>query len=315
MAASLRKKRPHGDLPYKNIITFQKNSEFRNTYDLEMNNISKLKRFSSVECHVVIYPYSRSISSKNILVYPFQEYIHDILSRQRSAYEKIVSPMSNIFGLFLGFVITLAFFFLKREDLYSVESIVSVIGAYVIGKELWNDFENFMINLTKNWKIRYIENYYSFQLEKQTTLTHYSYLAKKERYGKSSIMPDKMDFIEQSNSHTIRMLFNSDVLKKIHGDSAHVLTIHIDKERHKEFERRGYMLGVKISFSRKYAGIVHSCEYFQSINGKVPGCLDEKCEWVPDGIFYRDTFLLGRFKYFRDTRLICNQDIIMQKTD
>lgn len=297
-------------LPYRHIIAFKKNAESSNTYDVEMNNISELQKFSSVECHIVVYPYSRNITSKNLSVYPFQEYMSDILSHQRSAYDRIISPMSNLFGLFLGLVITIVFFFLKREDLYSVESIVSVIGAYVVGKELWDDFENFMINLTKKLKLRYIENYYSFQLEKQTTMTHYSYLAKKERYGKSSLMPEKMDYIEQSNSHTVRMLFNADVIKTVHGDSAHILSIHVDKDKSAEFEKRGFMLGVKISFNKKRPGFIRSFEFFQSIHGKAPGCLDENCEWVPDGIFYRNTILAGRIKYFRGTGLIYNQDMI-----
>lgn len=303
----------HG-LPYRDIITFQKNSELVNTFDFEMNNIQELGRFSSVECHIVIYPYSRNISSKDMSVYPFQEYVDDILSHQRSAYEQISSPMSNLFGLFLGLLITLVFFVLKRDDLYSVESIVSVIGAYIIGKELWNDLENFMINLTKKMRVRYIENYYSFQLEKQTTLTHYSYLAKKERYGKSSLMPCKMDYIEQSNSHTIRMFFNSDDLNKQHGNSAHLLSLHIDHKKFKEFEKRGFMLGIKISLNKNHPGFRRSFEYFQSVNGKTTGCLDEKCKWVPGGIFYRKTILAGRIKYFKSTGLILNGNMIISKS-
>lgn len=300
--------------PYCGIITFKKNPELASTFDVEMNNIPELRKFSSVECHIVIYPYSRNINSKNISVYPFQEYVNDILSRQRSAYERISSPMSNLFGLFLGLLITLVFFVLKREDLYSVESIVSVIGAYIIGKELWSDLENFMINLTKNMRLRYIEDYYSFELEKQTTLTHYSYLAKKERYGKSSLMPDKMDYIEQSNSHTIRMFFNSDSLNLMHGASVHLLSLHIDREKFKEFEKRGFMLGVKISLNKKRTVFQRSFEYFQSIHGMETGCLDEKCTWVPGGIFSRNTLLAGRIKYFKSTGLIKNETMIKQKT-
>jgi len=52
MTFTKRKKAFAGELPYKNIITFQKNSELPCTYDVEMNNISELKRFSSIECHI-----------------------------------------------------------------------------------------------------------------------------------------------------------------------------------------------------------------------------------------------------------------------
>ncbi len=51
---------------------------------------------------------------------------------------------------------------------------------------------------------------------------------------------------------------------------------------------------------------------FLSIHGKAQGCLDEKCEWIPDGIFYRNTFLPVRFKFFKSTGLIYMQDMISQ---
>lgn len=298
------------ELPFKNIITFQKNPELQNTFDVELNKIHELGMFHSLECHLVIYPYSRKVSSRDMSLYPFSEYVKDILSHQRSAYAKIVSPMSNIFGLLMGIVITIIFFFLKRADLYSIESIVSIFGAYVIGKELWDDIENFMINISRKWRLRYIENYYSYKLEKQTTLTHYSYLAKKERYGKSSLMPEKMDFIEQSNSQTIRMLFNIKDLKSGHGPSAHVLSIHVAPNLLNDFEKRGYMLGVKISFNRKFLFIFRCYEFFQSISGNSHGCLDNNCEWIPEGIFYRNTVLIGRVKLFLNTGMIENRSMI-----
>jgi len=296
--------------PFTKIIRFKKHRGLTNTYDVELNNIHKLNKFCSIECHIVIYPYSRKISSNDFAVYPFEEYVKDIQSHQRSAYAKISNSMNNYFGLFMGLLITLVFFFLKRADLYSIESIVSVFGAYILGKELWDDIENFMINLTKTWRLRYIERYYSYQLEKQTTLTHYSYLAKKQRYGKSSLMPEKMDFIEQSNSKTIRMFFNITDIKPATDDSAHILSIHIDPRIVKEFEKQGYMLGVKISFNIKRFLFLRCYEFFQSINGDSLGCLDEKSQWVPDTVFSRNTLLAGRIKFFINTKQIKNRRII-----
>jgi hypothetical protein len=51
---------------------------------------------------------------------------------------------------------------LKQCD--SVESIVSVIGAYFVGKELWDDIENLMIAISKDWRVRYLDRYYWFFL-------------------------------------------------------------------------------------------------------------------------------------------------------
>jgi hypothetical protein len=123
-------------------------------------------------------------------------------------------------------------------------------------------------------------------------------------------MPEKMDFIEQSNSQTIRMLFNINDLKSGHGPSAHVLSIHVDPNLLNDFEKRGYMLGVKISFNRKFLFIFRCYEFFQSISGNSHGCLDNNCEWIPEGIFYRNTVLIGRVKLFLNTGMIENRSMI-----
>jgi hypothetical protein len=299
------------DIPYEETVKFQRNSQFPYIYDLDLKNIQELKQFDIVECHVVLYPYSRKICSGNISFYPFEEYVKDILSHQRSAYAKINNPMNNIFGLFLGFVIALIFLRFKPDDLFSVESIVSVFGAYILGKELWNDIEDYFINISKKWRVRYRDEYYLYRLEKHTTLTHYSLLAKEHRYGKVSLLPEKIDFIEQSNSQTVRMGFNMNDLKSFEKNSAHILSIHIDEELLAEFKDGGFMLGIKLSLNKKLLGMTRCYEFFQSINGKRKGCLDEDGEWIDNAIFYRRTCIFGRIKCFLKKGLIKAGNLIM----
>ena len=124
------------DILHNDIIRLQKNKDLPNIYDIEMQQLDELAQYDSVECHIVLYPYSRKICSKDIKFYPFEEYVKDILSHQKSAYAKSSSQFNKIFGLLLGLLITIIFFKFKPDDLFSVESIVSVFGAYFVGKEV-----------------------------------------------------------------------------------------------------------------------------------------------------------------------------------
>ena len=185
---------------FHNIIRVRKNQKMPEIYDVELDHVQELKPLSSVECHIVFYPYSRKVTSAHFEFTPFEEYTNDIRSRQKSAYSQIRNHFSNIFGLFLGALIAVVFLIFKPSELVSIESIVSIIGAYLLGKELWEDIEDLLINISRNWPIRYVENYYYYRLEKHTTLSLYSYMAKKRRYGKEAMLPEKMDMIQKRNS-------------------------------------------------------------------------------------------------------------------
>lgn len=299
------------DLPYNDFIRLRKNDKIPNFYDVELRHADYLQRYDSVECHVVVYPYSRKVYSHHMRFYPYEEYVKDILSRQKSAYTAIKSQFDKLFGVVLGLLITIIFWFLKPVDLYSVESTVSVIGAYFVGKELWDEIENFLIELTKTWRLRYIESYYAYALEKHTTMTNYGYFAKRHRYGKASLLPDKMDFIEKSNSQTVRMWFDTKELYAFQEPASHILSIHITPDVVQEFEQEGFLFGIKLSFNKRcLCGIVKSLELFQSVHNYVKGCLDENGAWIDDGLFYRQTFMLGRLKWFYTNGLLIHRAII-----
>jgi len=297
-------------LPCRSIISLKQNRDMPNIYDVEMGGIERLKAYDSVECHLVLYPYSRAITSEDIAFYPFEEYVKDVLSQQRSAYVRIQSRFHELFGLLLGVVIALVFARFKPEDLLSVESVVSVFGAYTIGKELWDDIERMLIEITKSWKVRYQESYYPYHLEKHTTLTYYSYLAKRQRYGISSLMPEKIDFIKQSNSQTVRMCFDMQDLASLAESAGHILSIHIEPDLQEDLEEGGFLFGVKLSLNRRLLGLVRSFELFQSISRGERGCLNEEGEWIQGTVFYRKTCRCGRIKCFWAKGILPGEAII-----
>jgi hypothetical protein len=297
-------------VPFQDIVRLRTNVAVPGIYDVVVEGFDRLRTYSQVELHTVLYPYSRQISSENIAFYPFEEYVKDVLSQQRSAYAAMLNQLNELFGLLLGAVIALVFARFKPEDLFSIESIVSVFGGYTIGKELWDDIARSLVHLTRHWRLRVQESYYRYRLEKRTTLTTYSYLGKRRRYGKCALLPDKIDFIKQSNSQTLRMSFNMRGLRVLPGPVAHIHSIHVDPDLLDEFEREGFLFGIKLSLNRQYLGIVRSLELFQSIDGCACGCLDNDGEWVEGAVFYRRTFSLGRIKLYLTEGVIRGQTIL-----
>lgn len=297
-------------IPYHDMIRLHKNEEIPNVYDVEMKQFEHLQKYDSVECHIVLYPYSRKICSENIKFYPFEEYVKDILSSQKSAYIPIHSQFHEMFGLLMGLILIVIFALFKPTELFSLEAIVSVLGVYFVGKELWDDIERMLIDISKTWRLRYQENYYAYQLGRHTTLTHYSRFAKKNRYGKVSLLPEKMDFITQSNSQTIRMCFVIKDLRSSQDSTGHIFSIHLDPALVQEFEQEGFMFGVKLSFNKDFLGVVRHFELFQSLHKGSKGCLDKNGEWTEGGIFYRKTLTLGRLKLFIKSGLLHQETII-----
>jgi hypothetical protein len=293
----------------------RRNEEHSNIYDVEMRQLDELRQYDSVECHIVLYPYSRKLDSANISVHPYEEYVKDILSQHKSAYASAGSQFNKLFGIMLGLLITVIFFKLKPSDLFSVESIVSVFGAYFVGKEIWDDIERNLIEFSKSWRLRYQERYYSYRLEKRTTLTNYSWFAKKQRYGKTPLLPELMDFIEKSNSQTLRLLFNMNDIGstgswEMMASSGHLFSLHLDPEFVDELEKEGFLLGVKLSLNKQFLGFTKRLELFQSLHRDSKGALDEHGLWTDNALFYRKTLTFGRIKAFLKSGLLQDQNLI-----
>ncbi|QQS29662.1 MAG: hypothetical protein IPM47_01540 [Sphingobacteriales bacterium] len=287
------------------LLTLRQNLQEPEIFEVDLNCLDLVKQhYDQLECHLVLYPYSRKIASKRYHFTPFEEYIQDIANRHRSAYRPISEKMNKTFGLILGGAIAIIFAGLKPDDLFSVESVVSVFGAYLLGKDLWTDIDHFLINTTKNSRLRYTDSYYYYELEKNTTLTQYSHFARQQRYGKQQLLPQKLDFIENSNSQTLRMLFETKEWKKSIDPSAHILTLRFSSKILSHLHEEGFMLGVKWSFNRRHQLICQHFEVFQSLHKQTPGCINEQGEWKDNAFFYRKTFTIGRLKYFASAGMI-----------
>ncbi len=282
----------------RDMVAIQRNPGLPGIYDIEFRHLDRLQGYDFLECHLVLYPYSRQLSSGQITLMPYEEYVRDILAQQRSAYKTIGQVSKNLFGIFLGALLVAIFALLKPVELYSIESIVSIIGAYAIGKELWDDLENWLVNATASSKIRFQPRYYNYQLEKNTTISKYFNLARTSRYGQPMLLPHQMDFIQQSNSQTVRMLFKVAELPTGAEEQVHVLSIHIPPALAGEFEDKGYLFGVKWGLVRRRGIFLRSWEVFQSLHRNSLGSLDEKNQWQEGKAFFRDTFSLGRIKYY-----------------
>ncbi|MDH5510432.1 MAG: hypothetical protein OEZ32_08755 [Nitrospinota bacterium] len=295
-------------------VTFQPDKRIPYLYDVEVNRMDELKSFDSVELHVVLYPYSKMINTSNYSVNPFEEYAHDISGHLRSSYVPIHSPMANVFGLGLGALIATIFYIIAPDQLFSVEAVVSILGAYAIGKELYGDIDNGLVRLTKNWPVRFLGQYYAYRIERGATLTTYSALARQRRYGKQTLMPELFDFIEKSNSVTVRMFFtNEDLARFGDGSSAHILSVAMDEKLNGEFCKHGFMLGIKIAFNTGSFGLTRSRELFQSIDGPAKGCLAAGTEWRESAVGERVSYNLRRIKYFASAAVLENQTIVESK--
>ena len=292
------------------MIRLRRNAELPNIYDVELDNVPALRAYDSVEVHLVLYPFSRQITSNAYRFNPFEEYVEDISTRRRSLYTRVPRPADSLFGIFLGVVIVLAFAAIKPSEISSLQSIVAILGAYFIGKDLWHDIEGLLVNLSKNWRVRYQTDYYAYQVEKNTTLTNYSALAREKRYGKASLLPERMEFISNANSKTARLKFSRADLNGFHQDNAHILAMRLDAPLADEFENTGYMLSVKISLNRRVLFWRHAQEFFQSLNTGQRGCLNFENAWTPDAALARDAFFLGSVRYLAAQRLIPAVEII-----
>jgi len=77
-----------------------------------------------------------------------------------------------------------------------------------------------------------------------------------------------------------------------------------------DLEQDGFMFGVKLSLNKRFLGVTSNFELFQSIDKCSRGCLDEKGEWIENGVFYRRTFTLGRLKWYASRGIIRDRTIV-----
>ncbi|MBK8471581.1 MAG: hypothetical protein IPL33_04930 [Sphingobacteriales bacterium] len=299
------------ELPQQ-LIVWRRNPNATHIYDVILNDLSAFKHsYDRLECHVVIYPYSRQITANQFHIYPYEEYIKDISTGRKSAYQRIDEQTNRAFGIALGVLIVAIVAYWQPSNIFSVDSLVSVFGAYVLGKELWRDIERWLVQLTQRRQWRFQELYYRYALDQYTTLTNYAYLAKRRRYGREQVLPERMDMIEHSNSQTVRLCFDLHRWAELADNNVHLFSVHFDETHAAQHATEGGMLGLKLSFNRRRWSHTACFELFQSADGQEMGCLDEQGKWHTRRVFYRHTHLWGRWKWFARSGVSTKEAILI----
>ncbi len=283
-------------------LRVQQNKERKEVFDINIINTLKNKSFDSIELEVLVLPYDRQISANEISFLPFDAYKNDLSKDETTLYREISANEDKLFGIFLAFIIFLIFLFYNQSEIFSLQSIISLLGAYTIGKEFWKDIDNQLVNLTKGSRLKFIKNLYSYISLPTTTIYSYTGLAQERRYGTNSLHPEKFDYIELSNSEILRTFFNFRELKK----DFHYASLHIDDNLIDKLIANGFLFGTKVTLNKHYAFLKLSNEYFQSFENGNYGCLDKNQKWSSNNIFCRLTFSIWRFKLYLNNGVINN---------
>ncbi|GAB4147461.1 MAG: hypothetical protein OHK0017_09200 [Patescibacteria group bacterium] len=300
-------------MPYLNdkLYLFLKSAVFmrfdnsQGLWYLEIKGNQFLRKFSSLETHFILYPFNRQIDADDILFRPFDDYYQDVTADLKSVYFKIPKQADKAFGLILALTIGLFFYWYNVAELNSIESIASIIGSYIVGKELWTDIEYFLVNTTRRWSLRFYPRQYSLQRESRTTLSEYTNLARKIRFGQDFPLPNKIELVKQSYSHLLKMFYRlADYNSLKRDDFVRLVSIEVQEKVMSEFRSKQTMLGVKIALNKNLLGMTWSQEFFQAWDRGEPGCINGTGAWMPEAVFMRSSFCVGNIKFYESTKTI-----------
>jgi hypothetical protein len=292
------------------VVRLAQNSQYRNIFEVSLGNISYLKKFSQVELTLFVYPYSLRTSANSFEFLPYEEYVKDIGLDKHSLYSPFNSFTDKFFGVLLGLFITTMFWLFKPDDLVSIQSVVSILAAYAIGKEFWVDLDNGLQDLTHNWRLSWRERTYRYGREDLGTLQRFWQLARKYRYHGEFMLPTQIDFLHQNNSKAVEMLFSHRDLEKLHESSAKVLTVKFVQPDVRAVQSKGFMFGVKLRLNRGFWGMYQNVELFQSLNDKQLGTVSDEGIWQPGKALMKQTVTVGRIKYYQKDGLLPEVELI-----
>jgi hypothetical protein len=282
-------------------------------YAVELKNAKELKHFSEVDIDITVYPYSKLIFSQNFNFSPLNDYWEDINDGQKSVYRKIIPSGSKLFGLGLGALITTFFYIFRPNQLSSIDGIVSLVGIYLVGKEMWTDLNNFLERTSQKYFIRWYPQMYSLEIVTDTTLSNYVRRAREKRFENGLILPAQFDLIKQSNAQTIRLKYQVDSLNKSNLDFNRIALLEIEDNIAKHFNIANSQIGLKITLTKRLLGLSLSNEFFQALDSGKSGSLNKKNKWTEDTVLHRKTFSLGRIKVYWITKQV-NQDNLIEWT-
>jgi plasmid maintenance system killer protein len=278
-----------------NLISFKFNKKYRHITDITLNNTTELSHFSEVKIGIFLYPFNRNVNSDSFVFTPYEEYNNDIIEGRKSAYQKISKIADKLFGFVLATFILIIFALIKPSEIYSIESIVSILAALAIGKELWKDIDNALTGLTRYWPIIWKADDFTYIRKSYGNLERFAKFARLKRYGQNTILAKKMNMITNSNSKSIKLLYVSKQFKELSENSTRIASIHFSKD----LELKGYedyMFVLHLTTSRRKLIFKYQIEYFQCfLNNKI-GSINKNNEFKVENITLSKSLNFGKFK-------------------
>ncbi len=241
--------------------------------------------YTEFELSLVVYPLNTNINADDFLILPFDEYTDEAEDEQRSAYLPKVDNVSKVFGLIISIVILIFFLIFLPQDLFSVQSVISILGAYTLGKDFWKDIENVLVKLTQNRRLSYKENQYYYFLKRNSTLDEFLEYSRELRYKANFFFPQKMDLIKESNSKTFKGFYKNFEKGAI---------LFIKNLKNEDFN---YSFSMKFSGIRKVLFIEFIDEYFQLLNDSASGAVVND-ELLNDKVLVKRIVRIGNLKWY-----------------
>lgn len=286
------------------LIPFQisiekESSQWRVGLEPKQTNI----KFNQLEIIYFLYPYHKELSADSFKLLPYEEYIKDLSIGNRSSYFLLDNSSSRIFGILVSLFIFVAFALFRPSELFSLQSVVALLGAYLTSREMWIDIDNFLVRISNNWLFSWRPTQFFYERENFGTIQRFWKIARKQRTGSETILASKMDFNSHSNSKTLELLFTNTDLKTAKHKKVIFSTINFtDKKQNKIWNHSAFMFGCKMSLIKKWLLMSFVTEYFQAIEGTKCGATDYQGNWKEGKFLIRNSILLGRLKIYFGSR-------------
>ncbi|MBN1374336.1 hypothetical protein JW962_03340 [Candidatus Dojkabacteria bacterium] len=280
------------------------NKKYPNILDITFDTKHFPVQGSQTAILISFYPYSRILDANSFSLYPYEEYVKDIGSHKQTSYLKDPRTEKNLFGLTLGGLIVMIFALIDTSLLISVEALVSVLGVYTIGKEIWDDLDQFLINKSENLPIQWIAKPYAYIRRSFGIMQQFFKSARNKRYGKDKFLANKFDFFEHSNSKTVDLLFKTSSLIDLKSPIG-LLSVHLNKEAITSITQ-GYMLTVRLSEIKRFGPFSIIKQIHQAKDSNEIGCVDSDGNWIKNNSLVEYSITLGKLKLHLGKRFVLN---------
>lgn len=285
-------------------IEIKKTINDLNTLDFGIANLKFLKGRGGLTVTLMLYPNSREITSENFKILPYEEYVAEITEGRRTTYGTINDFSDKFFGILLAAAIFVVFRLLQADQSLSSEMVISIIGGYIAGKELWSDIDDWLQKTTKNWFFSWKDRDFYYQKLDFGSIQNYIRYVRNMRYGSDFVLPFNIDFINQSNSKILELCYSKKDLKSVSKDYTRLASLEYQSKSKKDFVEGNYMLAVKLGSIRSFLGIKLIYEYFQSKNGNSVGCLDAHKKWFENKAMLRKSIKIGNLKIYFSSKVV-----------